>query len=104
LIEYLYCEEIEVKKDTAIPLLKLSEEYSLPGLKAKCARYLARILTKENFLELAELANTFQIKELQDSVVEYFVCYWPSILQSFKIQDLPRYLLEEYVVRHINKS
>ncbi len=103
LIEYLYSEDIEVTKDTAVPLLKLSEEYLLPGLKAKCARYLARILDKENFIELSELANTFQIKQLQDAAVEYFVCNRTAILQSLKIQDLPRYLLEEFIVKYVNE-
>ena len=98
LIEYLYCDEIELNKDIAVGLLKLSEEYSLPILKTNCAKYLVRILDHEDFMELASLASTYQVNELRKPVLNYLISFKSSLLQNINIKDLPRDLLEEYLI------
>ena len=104
LIEYLYCENTDLTKDTAIGLLKLADEYSLPTLKRKCARYLARVLSKDNFVEFANVASMYQAKELQNSILNYLISYKSALFEHVDIKDLPRDLLEVYILKHANES
>jgi len=98
LIEYLYCDEIELTKDIAVGLLKLSDEYCLPILKTICAKYLVRILDYDNYMELANLASHYQVNELRKPLLNYLISFKTSLLQNINIKDLPRDLLEDYLI------
>jgi hypothetical protein len=97
LIEYIYCEKIDISSEIAIDLLKLAHEYSLPSLTQKCAKLLAKKVTRVNFLEFAELAEFYQEKYLQKSLISVFIHSKQSFLKTISVKDLPRFLLEHSV-------
>ena len=97
MIEYLYCNEIELDKEIAVGLLELSEEYSLPILQKKCARYLTTIMNKENFVELANLVDKVQVEPLNKSLVNYFISFKASLLEAIDVQGLPKSFLEQCI-------
>jgi len=98
LIEYIYCEKIEISDKIAADLLKLSNKYLLPSLTRKCGKCLAKTISQDNFLELARLAESFEEKYLQAYLLNYFVNFKQPLLRSISVYQLPRFLLERYML------
>jgi hypothetical protein len=93
LIEYIYCEKIDISSEIAIDLLKLAHEYSLPSLTQKCAKRLANKVTRANFMEFAELAEFYQEKYLQKFLITFFVSCKQVLMKTISRDDLPKFLL-----------
>jgi hypothetical protein len=97
LIEYLYCEEIDIRDEIAVELLKLAHEYSLPALVNRCGKCLVKTIKNENFLELANLADSYQAEELQMHLFRHFLSFKQSLLEILSPKEMPRFLLEEFM-------
>ena len=97
LIEYIYCEEIDINNGIAVDLLKLAHEYSLPSLIGRCGKCLAETIQNDNFLELASLADLYQAEELQTDLFNYLLNFKQSLFKVITPQELPRFLLERFI-------
>jgi len=76
----------------------LAHEYSLPSLIRRCGKCLARTIENENFLELAKLADLYHAEELQKHLLFYFLDFRGQLLEIMTPQDMPRFLLERFMM------
>jgi len=89
LLEYIYCEETTgLDLENAVDLLKLSEEFMFPQLKQYCEKLLQDMLKVENVVELANLAETFDAKELEEKALIFIAKNFESVVQYSDIRKL----------------
>jgi len=89
LLEYIYCEETsELDLENAVDLLKLSEEFMFPQLKQYCETLLKDMLKVENVVELANLAETFDAKVLEEKALKFIAKHFESVVQYSDIRKL----------------
>ena len=70
LLYYLYNNQLPEDADLK-DLLPVADQYELPALKAICADGLVVNVTKDNYLELLNLAELYGLKPLKAKVIEY---------------------------------
>jgi len=88
-LEYIYCEETSgLDLESAIDLLKLSEEFMFPQLKQHCEKLLQDKLKVENVVELANLAETFDAKVLEEKTLKFIAENFESVVQYSDIRKL----------------
>lgn len=73
LLGYLYLNEIELNKERASELLEMSDKYLLDDLKTLCEQYLSQIISLQNFIDLAEMAERFEATLLQENIISYAI-------------------------------
>jgi len=99
LLEFLYCNEVTLDQDIALSLLKLSEEYSLPLLKKKCAQFLAKELTVLNVIEMANAADLYGSEELIEASLDFIFRFKETVCQENDISKLSKTILVELFLR-----
>ncbi len=97
-LEFLYCDKVELDEETAVELLKLSDEYSVRSLKMLCERILVKKVSRKNVIAYANLADQYIANELRNGVVEALF-FLKSRLAEDEISILPKSILEDIVIR-----
>lgn len=76
LLKFLYCEDIELDYRLAIELLGLAEKYGVNNLRELCEGFLAEALTKENVVELSNIAECFEANNLKNYILKFKKKNW----------------------------
>jgi len=95
LLEYLYCDIVDLDEETAVDLLKLSNEYSVVSLKSFCEEFLVKKLSKENIIKYAKLAQTYTAPELRDAVLRCVNMHKDLLSESGEMLSLPKAILAD---------
>jgi hypothetical protein len=70
-LRFIYCQDIELQYSLAIDLLALVERYDMIELKEICEDFLSKELTKNNVIELANVAECFEATHLKYAIAQF---------------------------------
>ena len=70
-LEFAYCNEVELDVELALDLLKVSHKYSFVSLKQICSEYLSKKLGIENYVSIASASEEYQAPILENAVLEF---------------------------------
>ncbi len=65
LLQYIYCNEVELDVKLALELIPVVDEYLMKGLKNICEKYLEKQLEKDNVVDILIVADRHEIDELK---------------------------------------
>ena len=88
-MEYIYCDEVSLKEDTATALLMIADKYCVPRLKLACVKFLISCLTVQNVIDISILAHTADAKELEKGTVDFIKNNWEDVFEQNDIKKLP---------------
>jgi len=89
ILEYIYCDKINLTESLAIELIILADMYFLPNLKADCENYLSAKLTVENFVKVMKVAETADSEKLEKKVVSFLTSNIEKVKQEVDIHMIP---------------
>ena len=93
MLEYLYCNSVEVDEELAKDLLILAKNYSILGLRSLCEDYLCGCLTPENLVTVANLAEQIESDILREAAVRVIKRNSEELNQREDVLDLPKSIL-----------
>ncbi|RWS15260.1 speckle-type POZ protein A-like protein [Dinothrombium tinctorium] len=79
IVKFMYCHQIDDIEKIAYDLLALAEKYDIPELKLYCERYFYSILSKDNCLDVLQLAETYNTMFLKNSILKMVDDKWPEL-------------------------
>ena len=71
LIEYIYSDKIADTFTDFEELFELSQLYEIKSLVQECSQRLCSRISMDNVVEMGEMADKFDIKELSDDCAEF---------------------------------
>lgn len=92
LVEFLYTDECGNLHGKPEELLKISDKYSVEGLKLKAANELLRTLDIDNALDLLVMFDQYTVKELKDGLIKFVIVNRKKL---FKTDDAAKRFKEE---------
>ena len=85
MLEYIYCNKIELNEDLALELLEPADRFLLSDLRDGCEKFLVKCLNPENFVKIANLTTDFETRYLAEGIIEYIKIN-SAILRKREIQ------------------
>ena len=99
LLEFIYCDEIELNEKLALDLFKLCDKYSLADLKGICEKFLSKCITLDNFVEVINVAEKFGGSELQDKAIEYGIEHLEVLEEKGSLYEISSRMLVKLACR-----
>ena len=93
MLEYIYCDFVDLTRDLALDLVLLSDQYSLPGLKEVCEGFLCQCLSIDNFVIIAQISDEAKSSTLTDAIIGFIRENVSSINERDDLFDLPKSIL-----------
>jgi hypothetical protein len=84
-VRFLYtdtCCDASMLMQHARSLLALAHKYEVKGLVHECERYLVGTLSADNAVELLQLADKYESKELKGRALQFIKINFSSIIQQ----------------------
>ncbi|VDI33996.1 BTB/POZ domain-containing protein 6-like [Mytilus galloprovincialis] len=94
LLQYLYCEDTDIKPDLVLQLLYAAKKYSIQSLVKVCVKYLELDRSAENICTIFEQSYIFDEQDLQEKCLAYIRIHAPDVLHSNDFLELSPHCLE----------
>ena len=98
MLQYIYCNEVELNEDLALSLISLADEYGLVELKDICGEFLSGDIRWDNAVELANAAEKFEVSILSNAILEYVTSNLSALPDKEDLSALPKSILAEIIV------
>ncbi|XP_033745465.1 ankyrin repeat and BTB/POZ domain-containing protein 1-like [Pecten maximus] len=90
LMYYLYQDRCELTKDTVFEMLRIADQYLLPGLKRLCANNISKYINIDTVLQILALARLFNLCRLADQCSEFIANNLSEVIQMDDFAELVR--------------
>jgi len=97
LLQYIYCNEIELDEQLALDLIPVVDEYLMKSLKGLVEKYLCKQLRKENVVDMLIVADRHEIEELKRACFRYILKNLGNIDENEEMIKLSKSLLIELI-------
>jgi len=71
ILEYIYCNKIELNEDLALELLEPADRFLLSDLRDGCEKFLVKCLNLENFVKISNMTADFETRYLAEGIFEF---------------------------------
>ena len=95
ILQYVYCNEVELDEQLALDLIPIIDEYLMKGLKGLCEKYLCKQLRKDNVVDMLIVADRHEIAELKKACFKYILKNLGSMDENEEIMKLSKSLFIE---------
>jgi len=95
LLQYIYCNEIELDEQLALDLIPVVDEYLMQGLKGLCEKYLCKQLRKDNVVDMLIVADRHEIEELKKACFRFILKNLGNIDENEEMMKLSKTLFIE---------
>jgi len=95
LLQYVYCNEIELDEQLALDLIPIVDEYLMKGLKGLVEKYLCKQLRKDNAVDMLIVADRHEIEELKKACFRYILKNLGNIDENEEMMKLSKSLFIE---------
>jgi len=95
LIEFIYCDELELSESLAFDLLELTNKYAYSDLRDLCVEFLSKYLTLDNLIAIANLSETLELPTLQKATSNFAMLNYDYLEKEQLLYDLPKPILVE---------
>ena len=95
ILQYVYCNELELDEQLALDLIPVIDEYLMKGLKGICERYLCKQLRKENVVDMLIVADKHEIQDLKKACFKFILKNLASFDENEEIMKLSKSLFLE---------
>ncbi|XP_062578706.1 BTB/POZ domain-containing protein 6-like, partial [Saccostrea cucullata] len=95
LLRFLYCGDVEIKKDTVIGALYAAEKYDVVALKEAMESYLDKNITNQTVFSVFENAMLFGLEALYKKCIEFINEIGASVFQSPFALEISKDTLKE---------
>jgi len=95
LLQYIYCNEIELHEQLALDLIPVVDEYLMKGLKGLVEKYLCKQLRKDNAVDMLIVADRHEIEELKKACFRYILKNLGNIDENEEMMKLSKLLFIE---------
>jgi len=95
LLQYVYCNEIELDEQLALDLIPVVDEYLMKGLKGLCEKYLSKQLRKDNVVDMLIVADRHEIEELKKACFGFILKNLGNIDENEEMMKLSKTLFIE---------
>jgi len=95
MLEYIYCNKIELNEDLALELLEPADRFLLSDLRDGCEKFLVKCLNLENFVKIANMTADFETRYLAEGIFEFI----SKNSAALKIRNDIRTLSDDILVR-----
>ena len=102
-MEFLYSEHVELGETSALELLQQADKYSIPQLTKECETYLAKNLTSENYVAVAEIADILEIVPLREAMVNFIAKNVKELKKRKDFDKISDSVLRDSIVKFIVK-
>ena len=93
MLEYLYCNSVNINQDLAKDLVRLAQRYAIVGLKVLCEEFLCEGLATENLVAVANLAEEVKSNVLQKVVVKLMRTHVTEFNAREDLLEIPKSIL-----------
>ena len=90
MLEFLYCDSIELEENLAMDLLVVATDYSISGLRSRCEEFLSSHLSIDNLVAVANLSDMVQSVLLKESVIRFLKANVHTFNEREDLFDIPR--------------
>ena len=73
MLNYIYTDTVDDLDEKARDLLPVAEKYDLTDLKTDCSEVLVKQISKESAVELALMADLYNVENLRQAAVRFIV-------------------------------
>lgn len=94
LLQYLYCEDTDIKPDLVLQLLYAAKKYSVQSLVKVCVKYLELDRSADNICTIFEQSYIFDEQDLQEKCMAYIRNHASDVLHSNDFLELSPHCLE----------
>jgi len=98
-MEFIYTDSIELNESLALDLFPLADKYFISALKTLCEQYLSAHLSPENYVAVANLAETLEVKSLRESAIAYIVKNVKVLKNRKDFEGISDDLLRDVIVK-----
>jgi len=102
ILEYLYCDEVNLHEELAAELLILAPEFDLNDLAIGAEDFLTHIISVDNYLRILNTSDRVGSKSLRKQVWTFVIKNMKVISKREDFEELPRHLLMELMENVIN--
>ncbi len=95
LLQYIYCNELELDEQSALDLIPTVDEYVMKGLKGLCEKYLCKQLRKDNVIDMLIVADRHEIDELKKACFKFILKNLGNIDENEEMNKLSKSLFIE---------
>jgi len=95
ILQYIYCNEVELDEKLALDLIPVVDEYVMKGLKGVCEKYLCKQLRKENVVDMLIVADRHEIDELKKACFKFILKNLGNIDENEEMMKLSKSLFFE---------
>jgi len=95
ILQYVYCNELELDEQLALDLIPVIDEYLMKGLKGICEKYLCKQLRKENVVDMLIVADRHEIVELKKACFKFILKNLGNIDENEEMMKLSKSLFIE---------
>ncbi len=93
MLEYIYCNKIEMNEDLALELLEPADKFLLSDLRDGCERFLVQCLNLENFVKIFEMTVDFETDILKEGIGEFIEMNSNALKRREDVKALPEDIL-----------
>ena len=95
ILQYIYCNEVELDEQLALDLIPVVDEYVMKGLKGLCEKYLCKQLRKDNVVDMLIVADRHEIEELEKVCFKFILKNLDNIDENEEMMKLSKSLFIE---------
>eukprot|EP01113_Clastostelium_recurvatum_P005307 TRINITY_DN12370_c1_g1_i1.p1 TRINITY_DN12370_c1_g1~~TRINITY_DN12370_c1_g1_i1.p1 ORF type:complete len:518 (+),score=174.45 TRINITY_DN12370_c1_g1_i1:113-1666(+) len=95
LIEYLYCDTVEITPQNAVELFIAADMFQVLRLRSMCEHYFYMHVSEENVCTILELADRFQSRFLRQYCISWILAHFGPMMSADSYLALPRDLQQE---------
>ena len=93
MLEYIYCNKIEMNEDLALELLEPADKFLLSDLRDACERFLDECLDLENFVKIFKKTADIETNLLKERIEEFISMNSNALKKREDVKALPEDML-----------
>ena len=93
MLEYLYCNSVDLNEELAKDLVILANRYAITGLKTLCEDFLCECLTTKNLVEIANLAEEVDSDVIRNAIIKRIRNSTGELNEREDLLDIPKSIL-----------
>ena len=93
MLEYVYCDSMNLDEDVALELLVTLDKYSISKLQARCENFLCGSLTVDNVVKIAKVTESVNNGVLKAAIVQLLRRDVKLLSEKKNILEIPKSIL-----------
>jgi len=97
LLQFIYCNEVELDEGLALDLLEISNRFSIGDLREGCEEFLRKRINEDNYVTLAKVSDLLDLKILRNGISNFIIRNLHKIIKREDVNNLPNSIYVQFM-------